>query len=91
MFIYLGRMLDRLCNDWTAVLNNIWKARQVCGWIEKLLRMERGGGAGSHGKVLLHGSSGVTIIWDREMGAFGTNVTDIRGSACVFTEAGNKV
>ena len=38
VFKYLGRPLDRLDDDWTAVLRNISKALQVWGCIGKLLR-----------------------------------------------------
>ena len=39
-FKYLGRLLDRSDDDRPAVLHNIRKARQVWGWLGKLLRRE---------------------------------------------------
>ena len=37
---YLGRLLDWPDNDWTAVLCNTRKKRQVLGQLRKLLRRE---------------------------------------------------
>ena len=37
-FKYLGRVLNRLDEDWPAVFRNIWRARQVWGRLGKLLR-----------------------------------------------------
>ena len=39
-FKYLGRILHQEENDWLAVLRNIQRARQVWGWLGKLLRQE---------------------------------------------------
>ena len=39
-FKYLGILIDRSDDDWTAVLRNIKKARNVWGRIGKLLRRE---------------------------------------------------
>ena len=39
-FKYLGKLLDRSYEDWPAVLHNISKARQVWGWLGKLLMRE---------------------------------------------------
>ena len=50
---------------------------------------EGGGGAGSLGKNLTHGSSGVALVWSGHMGAFGTNDAEVRGSACGFHAAGH--
>ena len=52
--------------------------------------MERGGGAGILGKVLLLGSSGGAIVWSADMGSVGANGTEVRGSACGFSAAGHK-
>ena len=50
---------------------------------------EGGGGAGSLGKNLTHGSSGVALVWSGHMGAFGTNDAEVRGKACEFPVAGH--
>ena len=52
--------------------------------------MEGGGGAVSIGKVLLRGSSGRAIVWGGDMGNFGANGAEVRGSSCGFTAAGHK-
>ena len=43
-----------------------------------------GGGAISIRKVLLCGSSGGTLVWIGDMGAYGDNDTAVRGSVCEF-------
>ena len=40
MFKYLGRMMDRSDDNWPEVLQNIRKARQVWGWLGKMLQRE---------------------------------------------------
>ena len=40
VFKYLGQMLDRSDDDYPAVLQNISKAQQVWGRLEKMLRRE---------------------------------------------------
>ena len=42
VFKYLRRLLERLDNDWSAVLQNIRKARQLWGSLEKMLQKEGG-------------------------------------------------
>ena len=39
-FNYLGILLDRSDDVWPALLHNIRKARQVWGWLGKILRMK---------------------------------------------------
>ena len=39
-FKYLGKILHRSDEDWTVVLRNIRRVRQVWGRLEKLLRRE---------------------------------------------------
>ena len=39
-FNYLGILLDRSDDVWPAFLHNIRKARQVWGWLGKILRMK---------------------------------------------------
>ena len=39
-FECLGRILHRADEDWPAVLWNVWRARQVLGWLGNLLRRE---------------------------------------------------
>ena len=51
---------------------------------------EGGGGDGSLGKVLPRGSSGGALVWSRDMGDFGNNDAEVRGSACGFPAAGHK-
>ena len=51
--------------------------------------MEGGGGAGSFGNFLPRSSPGGALVWSGDMGAFGTNDADIRGSTCGFTAAGH--
>ena len=51
---------------------------------------ERGGGAGSLGKVLPHVSSGGALVWSGDMGAFSTNDAEVRGSTCGFPAPGHK-
>ena len=40
-------------------------------------------------KVLPCGSSGSALVWIGDMNDFGTNYTDVRGSACDFPAAGH--
>ena len=49
-----------------------------------------GGGDGSLRKVLQRGSSGGAIVWRGDMGDFGDNGAEVRGSACGFPETGHK-
>ena len=48
---------------------------------------EGGEKADSDGKVLPRGSSGGDLVWSGYMGAFGTNDSEVRGSACGFPVA----
>ena len=50
---------------------------------------EGGYGARSFGKVLLRGSSGGALVGSGDMGGFGTNDAEVRGSACEFPAAGH--
>ena len=40
--------------------------------------------------VIPRGSSGGDIVWSGEMGAFGANGAEVRGSICGFPAAGHK-
>ena len=46
--------------------------------------LEGGGGFGSLGKVLPCGSSGGTIVWSGNMGAYRDNNAAVRGITCNF-------
>ena len=48
-----------------------------------------GVGAGSLRKKLPRGSSGGALVWSVDMGAFGTNGVQVRGSAFDFPAAGH--
>ena len=51
---------------------------------------EGGGGTASLELFLPHGSSGGALVWSAEMGDFGTNNAEVRGSACGFPVAGHR-
>ena len=52
---------------------------------------EGGGGAVSLGKVLSRSSSGSAIVWGRDVGDFGANGAEVRGSVRGFPTSRNKV
>ena len=49
--------------------------------------LKGGGGAGNIGKVLPCGSSGSDLFWSGDMGVYGTNDAEVRGSTCDFPAA----
>ena len=49
---------------------------------DREVTLEGGGGAGSIGKVLPYSSSGVTLVWSGDMGAYKDNSSEVRGSPC---------
>ena len=53
--------------------------------------MERGVGSVSLGKISRNGSSGGTLVWSRDMGDFGTNNAEVRGSECEFPVTGRMI
>ena len=59
----------------------LWEAREAA--------TEGGGGAGSLGKKLQRGSAEGALVWSVDMGAFGTNDTEVRGMTCAFPAAGH--
>ena len=67
-FKYLERLLYWSDDNWSEVLSNTRKARQIWERLGKLLRRE-GGGADSLIKVLPRGSEDSTLVWSRDMSA----------------------
>ena len=52
---------------------------------------EGGGRSGRLGEVLSRSSSGVAVIWCKDVNAIGDSGTEVRDSACGFPATGNKV
>ena len=84
-FKYLGRILHHTYEDWPAVCRKIWRARQVWGRLEKLLRRE--GADSIISEKFYRAVVQVVLLFGLETWALTAAMLKARGGTCGFPAA----